>query len=231
MPIDNPNKPSKYSGGKPKIILRSQIEEAQKQTKSNLAASKYLNVSYPHYKKYAKLYGIFDQHTNQKGTGIEKGYSHRPSSIPLKDILENKYPKYSRAKLKNRLIARKKLEEECALCGFNEKRISDGQIPLLLTHKDNNKLNFNLTNLELLCYNCMFLTTGAPSVAYRNQIKRSFHNPETIPKLSRLEKRVGDSFDIKEDKILSNKENIYNKEVLTEEEKYQILKDLGKFEE
>jgi hypothetical protein len=228
MSIENPNKPNQKPSGVPKIILRAQIEEAQRNTKSSSAAARYLNVSFEIYKKYATLYGIYEQHNNQAGVGIDKGYSHKPSSIPLREILEGKHPKYSRAKLKNRLIARKKLPEECSLCGFNERRVTDQQIPLMLTHKDGDKTNYSLENLELLCYNCMFLTTGAPTVAYRSQITRSFDDPDSIPKLSRMRPVPSDALDIEEDKLIHPEEKQSGSSgMLSEEEKRQILKELG----
>jgi hypothetical protein len=228
MSIENPNKPNQKSAGIPKIILRAQIEEAQRHTKSNAAAARYLNVSFEIYKRYAKLYGLYEQHSNPTGVGIDKGYSHKPSSIPLREILEGKHPKYSRAKLKNRLIARKKLQEECSLCGFNERRVTDQQIPLMLTHKDGDKTNYSLENLELLCYNCMFLTTGAPTVAYRNQIKRSFDDPDSIPKMSKMRPVPSDALDIEEDELIHSEEKpTGNQNILSEEEKQQILRELG----
>jgi len=30
-------------------------------------------------------------------------------------------------------------------------------VPVILNHKDGNKLNYHLDNLEFLCYNCSFL--------------------------------------------------------------------------
>jgi hypothetical protein len=228
MSIENPNKPHNPKSGIPKIIFRTQIEEAQRNTKSSSAAARWLGVSFEQYKKYATLYDLYEQHNNPKGIGIDKGFSHRPSSIPLREVLEGKHPKYSRAKLKNRLIARKKLPEECSLCGFGERRVTDRQIPLMLTHADGDKTNFKLENLELLCYNCMFLTTGAPTVAYRNQITRSFDDPDSIPKMSKMEPIPGDAFDIEEDKLLqSDPPTSGGNHMLTEEEKYQILKELG----
>ena len=181
MSIPNPN--SKKKGGRRahRPILRAEIEEAQRNTNSNTAAARYLDVDYRQYRKYAKLYGLFEGHLNQEGVGIDKGFSKRANSIPLKDVLANKHPNYSIARLKNRLVARKKIEEKCNLCGFDEKRITDNKIPLMINFKNGEK-DFTLSNLELLCYNCMFLTTGAPSVVYRNQITKSFTDPDKIPK-------------------------------------------------
>lgn len=214
--------PGSRRGGKQPLppILRSEIEEAQRNTNSNHAAARYLNVGYKRYRKYAKLYGIFDQHLNVTGVGIDKGWSKKPTSVPLREVLEGKHPKYNIARLKNRLIARKKLDNKCALCGFNEQRITDHQVPLMLRFKDGDKKNFSLSNLELYCYNCMFLTTGAPSVVYRKQIKRSFTNPETIREGNKIPPKVGDSYD-PDDEHMDNDIGI-----LTEEERMSILKEL-----
>lgn len=170
---------SRHTTHKPPI-LRHQIEEAQRHTNSNMAAARYLGVSYPRYKQYATLYGLFEGHLNLKGVGIEKGFSKRPTSIPLREILEGKHPTYSRAKLKNRLIARGKLHEVCSLCGFHERRVTDKKVPLMLSYKDGDKHHMALENLELLCYNCMFLTTGAPSVVYRKSIAKSLRGQTNI---------------------------------------------------
>ena len=216
--IENPNPPKKqHSLKNPKILLRSQIEEAQKHTNSNQAAARWLNVSYLIYKKYAKLYDLFDRHLNVRGVGIEKGFAKRPTSIPLKDILAGKHPDYSLAKLKNRLIARGKLEEQCNLCGFSEGRITDNRVPLMLTFKDNDRTNFSLANLELRCYNCMFLTTGAPTIVNRmDHITRSFTKPETIPAATTRPITAGDYYDAADELDIEDM-------ILTEEEKRALL--------
>ena len=46
------------------------------------------------------------------------------------------------------------------MCKFNERRVNDYKIPLLLNFKDNNKKNYRKENIELLCYNHYFLTVG-----------------------------------------------------------------------
>ena len=58
--------------GRRKVITKNMILEAQKHTKSNMAAAKWINVCYTTQKKWAKYYGVFDQHLNQKGDGIKK---------------------------------------------------------------------------------------------------------------------------------------------------------------
>lgn len=152
-----------------KPILRHQIEEAQLHTKSNMAAARYLEVSYVQYRKYAKLYGLFYSHMNEKGVGISKGFSHSKKGIPLSQIFKNQHPSYSLNRLKGRLVRGGFLEEKCDRCGLEEKRITDDKAPLLLTFKDQMR-DFTKDNLILLCYNCMFLTTGSPVIVHRKKI-------------------------------------------------------------
>lgn len=217
--IENPNAPERNNGRQAKIILRSEIEEAQRHTNSNAAAARWLNVSYKMYRKYARLYNIFDRHLNISGVGVEKGFSKRPTSIPLRDILAGKHPNYSLAKLKNRLIARGKIVEECSMCGFHERRITDNRVPLMLTFSDGDRTNYSLENLELKCYNCMFLTSGAPSVVHKKHIQKSFTAPESIPQSKKLPMTTADYYDTVEDIQVHNY-------ILTEEEKEQLLQNL-----
>lgn len=174
-------------------LTKGEIEHAQKHTNSNMAAARFLNVSYERYKRYAKIYGLFDSHMNREGYGTPKGYAARPSSIKLKDIFANKYPTYNMVRLKNRMIAQNLVLEECELCGFKEKRITDSKTPLVLTFR-NGQRDFTQSNLQLLCYNCIFLTSGAPSVANRsvNTIVKSFNDPDAIPKEWQVDPRPAD---------------------------------------
>ena len=200
------------------ILTRAEIEEAQRHTNSNKAAARYLNVTYERYKKYAQLYGLFEGHLNPAGIGVDKGWSKKPTSIPLREILENKHPNYSHSKLKNRLIARKKLDNCCSLCGFHEARITDKMVPLMLSFKDGNRQNMALDNLELLCYNCMFLTTGAPSAVYRKGIKKSLTgNPDYY---KQIEPTRADSHDPEDNDM----ESTY---ILSDEERQALLSEIS----
>jgi hypothetical protein len=162
-------------------LTRAEIMYAQENTNSNMEAARFLNVSYARYRKYAMIYGLFEGHANPTGIGTPKGFGARAHSIKLKDIFANKHPGYNLVRLKNRMIARKLIAEECAMCQFSDKRITDGKSPLLLTFKNRIK-DYSQDNLMLLCYNCLFLTTGAPTVAHKGYIEKSFKEPEKIPK-------------------------------------------------
>jgi hypothetical protein len=187
-----------HPGGKLHPISKADIEHAQKNTKSNMEAARFLGVGYPRYKRYAKIYNLFDSHMNPTGIGTPKGFGAKASSIKLKDIFANKYLGYSLIKLKHRMIARNLIPEECALCGFKEKRIIDSKTPLLITFK-NGKKDFTFENLELLCYNCLFLTTGAPTVANRGYIAKSFTDPDSIPEEWQVSPKPRDNLELDSD--------------------------------
>ena len=138
------------------------IVAAQVNTKSNMAAARYLHVSYQHYKKYAKLYKLFDGHKNQSGKGIPKFLKGKGKEPALLDIIEGRVSAahFTPAKIKYRLIEAGYLSEQCSMCGFQERRVLDYKMPLLLHFKDNNKSNYSQDNIELLCYNHYFLTVG-----------------------------------------------------------------------
>ena len=147
---------------KKKFLSKEQIVAAQGVTKSNMAAARYLHVSYQHYKKYAKMYNLFDGHKNQAGKGIPK-FLRGPKKMPhMLEIIEGRISaaSFEPAKLKYALIEQGYLSEECAVCGFKERRVLDYKVPLLLHFKDNNSNNYSTNNIELLCYNHYFLTVG-----------------------------------------------------------------------
>tara|TARA_Y100000592_G_scaffold99800_1_gene177270 strand:- start:1035 stop:1655 length:621 start_codon:yes stop_codon:yes gene_type:complete len=153
---------------KAKPLSKEQIVAATNKTLSNRAAARYLNVSYQHFKKWAKLYKndkgetLFDAHKNQSGKGIPKFLKGQGKEPALIDIIEGRVDasSFSPDKIKYRLITEGYLLEECSNCKFNERRVIDYKIPIILHFKDKNKQNYRKENIELLCYNCYFLTVG-----------------------------------------------------------------------
>lgn len=152
-----------------KPISKDMCLTAMDKTKSVKAAARYLNCSYHHLKRYMKLYvdeetgkTLFDKHKNQQGKGIPKFLRASGKEPALIDIIEGKInpASFSPDKLKYRLTTEGHLEECCGNCGFTEHRVTDHKVPLILHFKDKNKLNYNLTNIEFLCYNCYFLFIG-----------------------------------------------------------------------
>ena len=152
-----------------KSFTKEQILNAMDKTQSVAGAARYLNCSYQHLKKYMKLYKdeesgktLFEIHLNPSGKGIPKFLTNGKKDPALLDIIEGRInaASFSPDKLKYRLTTEGYLEECCGNCGFQEHRVTDHKVPLILHFKDKNKLNYRLENIEFLCYNCYFLFIG-----------------------------------------------------------------------
>lgn len=152
-----------------KVLLdRKDIERAIKNTKSNRGAARYLGVSFKTYKKIASEYktedgsNLYQIHNNACGKGIPKYSNKKTRGRLLIDLLEGKVSTtfVSIKEIKARLIVEGYLIEECCRCKYKEKRNLDQKVPLLLYYVDGNKRNLMLENLQLLCYNCYFITIG-----------------------------------------------------------------------
>ena len=117
-------------GREPLNLTEAQIRYAMKNSKSNSGAARFLNISLTTYEKYSKRY-------------IDSDYSVH--------------------QLKNRLLNNSdKVDFKpcCHNCGYDEKRITDGKVPLILDHIDDNWKNHILKNLRFLCYNCFHNLKG-----------------------------------------------------------------------
>jgi hypothetical protein len=161
-------------GAPSKVYSKADLLRAMRFTKSIKAAARYLGCSYQHVKPYFKLYRmddndinsptLFEIHKNQRGKGIPKYLPNRRKEPNVKNIIETGtgWESFTPEKIKSRLLTEGYLKDECNKCGFCEKRVTDYKAPLLLNFKDNNKLNYLLGNLELLCYNCYYLYVADP---------------------------------------------------------------------
>ena len=141
------------------VLTKNKILESHKHTKSNSEAARWLGVSYNTYKKWAKYYDIFEQHLNQEGFGIKKGWA--VYKIPLEDIISGKRGKrYSMGQFKRRLIDEGYFMEECSICSWNEERVTDNKICLNIDFLDGDSKNRALENMRLLCPNCYLSNNG-----------------------------------------------------------------------
>jgi hypothetical protein len=157
---------------KSKHLTKEQILLAMRHTKSNKAAARYLNVSYIHYKMWAKQYNEFEGgrtlheiHKNQCGKGIPKfltGNNAAKSKWNILDVIEGRLSSkhFKPEAIKKKMIEEGHLKEECSMCEFHERRLNDYKIPLILNFKDNDPNHYNLGNIRFLCYNCYFLNIG-----------------------------------------------------------------------
>jgi len=160
-------------------LTEAQIRYTCENTTSNAEAAKWLRISFATWKKYAKLY--IDEPTGKtlyelhKETGFAKRlvlpqtrYKRKASSpwafqpLPIEDIFANKHTNYSLRTFKQRLIKEGWLPERCSCCGFQERRQYDYEIPLKMHWVDGNKKNYELKNIQFLCFNCYFIHVGSP---------------------------------------------------------------------
>jgi hypothetical protein len=145
-------------------ILESQIKAAQEKSRSAFEAARTLGISYNTYKKYAKLYGIFEDLKNPFGVGIERKVGIRNIKYNIEDLINGKHVHYPLHKFKNKLFDSGYLPKVCSSCGFSEERVTDGKMPLLIDFLDGNLNNRKLENIRALCYNCFFLLVGERNV-------------------------------------------------------------------
>jgi hypothetical protein len=155
-----------------KHFTKSQIETAMRYTKSVRAAAKYLGCSYQHLRPFMQALRVddsdpnsptlFETHKNRSGKGIPKFLPNRRKEPNVKRIFHEGtgWESFTSEKIKARGIAEGFLKDECNMCNFNERRVTDYKAPLLMNFKDGNKCNYLIDNVELLCYNCYFLYVG-----------------------------------------------------------------------
>lgn len=155
----------------PKFLSKEDILRAMQNTKSNHGAARFLRCSLNHYKKYATVYvdettglTLNELHKNASGKGIPKFLSNKGKKAPLKELIAGtlSIESFEPAKIKQRLVFEGYIKEECSRCGFHEERLQDQKIPLILQFKDRNKKNYELENIELMCYNCSYLYAISP---------------------------------------------------------------------
>ena len=144
--------------GTVRMLLESEIREARETSRSAKECSKKLGVSYTTYKKYAKMYGVhvICDPTVRKTKDLNSTIDPNKGRYPLSKILSGKCPNFPIHRLKDKLIRSGTKKTECEQCGYSERRITDGKIPLLLNFEDGNKTNHSIENLKILCYNCTF---------------------------------------------------------------------------
>lgn len=122
---------------------------------------RYLQQYYDH-EHGMSLYDLFKKQKRErsKDKKLNRKPQLSPNNAPISDIISGKHPKYNHEKLQNRLILEGYLIEQCNICGFKGRRITDYKIPLKLAWKNKDTQDHRLENLELVCYNCYFMYYG-----------------------------------------------------------------------
>lgn len=143
---------------KKKSITKEEIENAYSKSSSAKQASRRLGVSYATFKRRAKMFGVFKTPgVENKKTRTEKPpVSPYKGKAPINEIIAGKHPYVAPHIIKDKLIRSEIKECKCENCGFNERRFTDGKIPLLLNFEDGDPTNHKIENLVILCYNCTF---------------------------------------------------------------------------
>ena len=140
------------------MLAKSKIAWAINETHSMKGAARLLNVAYNTFKKYAKMYELFEPLPSSKGIPMQNRVGNR--QVELQRIFNGEHPSYSQVKLQERLIREAYIAEECSNFGFCERRIDDLTIPLILDYLDDDGTNKALENLRLLCFNCFYIMKG-----------------------------------------------------------------------
>jgi hypothetical protein len=151
-----PPEPTRLKRGRwGRPLLRSEIEEAVKHSPFCSDQARYLGVDCRTLKKYAEPFGLYHPQPHHKGCkkpwGPEKG-RHPLSKIWAGEFYGDKA--VTDWKVKEKML-RAGWPEECSVCGYKQKHMVNGKVPLLLDHIDGDKHNFKKENLRLLCWNHM----------------------------------------------------------------------------
>lgn len=126
-----------------------------------------IGIHFNTFSKRAKQLGCY--HPNIGGKGMNKK-SANGNTISLQEILDGKYPNYQTFKLKNKLFKAGLKENKCEICGISE--WLGKPIKCELHHKDGNRNNHRLENLQMLCPNCHSQTDTYKALNIKNKISK-----------------------------------------------------------
>ena len=152
---------------KPRKYTNKQLEEAVKTSYSIRAVLRKIGLTpaggnYESIKKRIRELGLDTSHF--LGQAVLRGKTHTYGTRPLDQVLVHRKVENT-WRLKNRLLQEGIKEPQCERCG--KTRWLGEPIPLELHHKDGDRTNNTLPNIELLCPNCHALTDN-----YRGSKKR-----------------------------------------------------------
>jgi hypothetical protein len=153
-----------------KNITPDMIRKVQEVSNATNQRAALLGIALPTYYKYCKLYGISTKPPKKASLcklvklrdGVEKSpplKCKNPFRLkrPLDLILQNKYTDLPGGYVKKLLIKSGIKEDKCEICGVEQVRECDGKTPLMLKFIDENKNNYHIENLQVICFNCNFL--------------------------------------------------------------------------
>lgn len=148
-----PNKLRRGHGARP--LLRSEIEEAIKQSPFCTDQAKWLGVHVNTYRRYAVRHGLWNPQPHHKG--CKKPWNPEKGKYPLSKILAGEMNNNVRVTdwmVRGKLLFAKTFPAECAVCGYNKTHMITKEPILLLDHLDGDVHNYKKENLRFLCWNC-----------------------------------------------------------------------------
>lgn len=150
---------------KSKELTETEVRYAMQHTETNDQAAAFLGIHKNTYRRYALRF--IDETTgkslyklHQRRHALRRSRNIGKPRYDIFDIIDGKHPNYNCNLFRKRLIDEGIIPDECKVCGFAERRITDFKVPLKIGFIDGNKHNFKLENIEVLCYNCFFLMYG-----------------------------------------------------------------------
>ena len=148
-----PARTSRGAGYRP--LLRSDIEAAIKHSGFGAQQAKFLGVHITTFKKYAKALGLWNPQPNLKGK--KRNINPDGGKYPLNRILAGEFNGIKQVNdwmVKRKLLKTNIFPLQCAVCGYNKKRLGGTYPILLVDHMDSDRKNFKKENLRYLCWNC-----------------------------------------------------------------------------
>ena len=162
---------TKKRAGRPSkgmTLTKHNIELAIKSTQSMGQAGLYMGVSKNTFKKYAKMYDLWNPRPNSKG--IRKvGNVGSQLKHDLKSILEGKNPNpYREDTLLTKAIKDGYMKCQCSNCSADFSHMTT-QPPLILDFLDKDTNNTTIDNLRALCFNCIYVLSIGNKGWYRHR--------------------------------------------------------------
>lgn len=131
----------------------------EKETKSNIC--KFLKCKPTTLDRYLKIFNI--SYKGNQGLKNKKNNKRKTTS----EYLKNSF--ISSPRLRKKLIQDGIKDDKCEICKLNE--WLGQKLPLELHHKDGNRYNNKIENLQILCPNCHSLTPNHSGKIYDKKIK------------------------------------------------------------
>lgn len=153
-------------------LTESEVKYIYENVYSNRQAAEFCGVSLNCWNMWAKKY--IDESTgltylellkqkyklNREGRSVKKHFTDerkRSTDKTLFNILEGDGYYKNLDIFKQRLFKESILEEKCSHCNYDERRLTDYSVPLILVFEDGDQTNQRINNFKVLCFNCYYI--------------------------------------------------------------------------